>query len=369
VLSPDHPRMPSFDPDRLERVRELCRRATETGEVPGIALVVAGGGRPVLNESWGVREAGGNDPTSTDTIWLIASVTKPVVAAGICLLLERGELVLDDPVRRLIPEFSGEDRAGVTLRHLLTHSSGLPDMLPEDRELRRAHAPLPEFIRRICTTPLLFAPGTDVRYQSTGIALLGEVIERVTGQRCRDFLDREFFQPLGMTSGALGWKPEFAERLATVRLPDEQQGTDWHWNSPYWRDFGAPWGGMFATAEEFTRFLGMVGGGGVWDCRRYLGRATVSEMTRNQTADLPDLPDAVRRRSTWGLGWRHAAGRESDYLGDLVSSSAFGHGGATGTAVWHDSQTGVSFVLFTNQPGIGRFAAQVGNAVLAAVWS
>ena len=99
-------------------------------------------------------------PAAPETVWLIASLTKPVVGAAICLLLERGALVLDDPVCRFLPEFRGEERAGVTLRHLLTHSSGLPDMLPEDRALRREHAPLDDFVARACRTPLLFRPGS-----------------------------------------------------------------------------------------------------------------------------------------------------------------------------------------------------------------
>src|SRR5436305_3005042 len=153
-----------FAPERLERARELCRAATESGGVPAFALAVARHGRLALSEAWGTvmpLAAFALDPRETssepravaatpETVWLIASVTKPVVCAGVCLLLERGQLALDDPVSRFLPEFRGEDRAGVRIRHLLTHSSGLPDMLPENTKLRRNHAPVEEFIRRAC---------------------------------------------------------------------------------------------------------------------------------------------------------------------------------------------------------------------------
>src|SRR5207248_2717591 len=110
------------------------------------------------------------------------------------------------------------------------------------------------FVRRACATPLLFPPGKDVSYQSMGIALLGAIVERLTGVPLREFLRSEFFEPLGMASCALGWRREFAGRAAKVRLPDGTAPSDWDWNSPYWREFGAPWGGMFATAAELARF-------------------------------------------------------------------------------------------------------------------
>jgi CubicO group peptidase (beta-lactamase class C family) len=361
------PEEAGFDPGRLDRVRALCRTATEKGDVPGLALAVARDGRLVLNEAWGWTGLAPESPPATpETVWLIASVTKPVVCTGICLLLERGELALDDPVSRRLPEFDGADRAGVTLRHLLTHTSGLPDMLPENRALRQAHAPLEEFVRQTCKTPLLFPPGTEIRYQSTGIALLGAVIERVSGVPCRDFLRRELFEPLGMESCALGWRPEFEPKVAQCGLGEGQELSDWDWNSRYWRDFGAPWGGMFASAPEFSRFMQMLQNGGTWEGRRCLSAAALREMTDEQTAYLPDLPEPARRRESWGLGWRIAMARASEYLGDLTSPYAYGHAGATGTGVWNDPETGVSFVFFSNQPGIGRFIGLVSNAVAAA---
>lgn len=356
-----------FDRERLDRACDLCRRATETGEIPGISLVVAREGRLALNQAWGSRGPG---PASPDTVWLIASVTKPVVCAGICLLVERGEAALDDPVSRFIPQFAGADRAGVTLRDLLTHSSGLPDMLPENIELRRRHAPPDEFVSAICATPLLFAPGTDVSYQSTGIALLGAVIERISGETCRRFLETEFFEPLGMPHCALGWRPEFEGSAARATLEADQEPSDWDWNSAYWRSFGAPWGGMFATAPEFARFLQMLLMDGSWNGRRYFGPAAVTEMTRNQTLAEPGLSDDCRRRNAWGLGWQLAAAPRAgggEFFGSLLGAEAYGHLGATGTAVWNDPFSGVSFVFFSNRPGCSRTIGLVSSAVAGSV--
>ncbi len=363
-----------FDAERLQWALALCANAAETGGVAGIALVIARGSEIAVEQCWGYRNPGPDSlaegepiPVGPDTLWLIASLTKPVVCAGICLLMERGLLALDDPVSRWIPEFEGVDRAGTTLRHLLTHSSGLPDMLPENVFLRERHSPHSEFVRRICSTPLLFPPGTDVRYQSTGIALLGEVIERISGQPCREFLRRELLLPLGMTDSALGWRPEFEGRVALYPPDGGQTPSDWDWNSAYWRNFGAPWGGMFSTPRQYLRFLHLFLGDGMVEGRRILGAATAREMVRNHTADLPDLTPAARRRTTWGLGFRVAAGRESEYLGDLLGPRAFGHAGATGTVAWADPDTGVSMVCFTNRPSSGRWLGLLSNAVAAAV--
>ena len=366
MSEPETASSPGFDSARLRYVMELCRTATESGAIPGLALLVAKGGIPVLHSAWGVAERTTPRPATRDTVWLIASVTKPVVCTGLALLLERGLLALDDRVSRHLPEFAGPDRQEMRLRHLLTHTSGLPDMLPENVELRQRHAPLSVFVERIATTPLLFRPGTNVHYQSTGIALLGAVIERLTGESCAEFLRREFFAPLGMESSSLGSRPDLVSRIAASALPAEQPQSDWDWNSPYWHHFAAPWGGMFSTTGDLAKFLGMVLRGGEWDGRRYLGPATVREMTRDQLPFLPELPESARIRAGWGLGWRIASGRESDYFGDLHSTRTYGHGGSTGTGVWNDPETGVTFVLLTNRPGCERFIGLVSNAVAVA---
>lgn len=371
----DAARHSSFDAARLEGVRRLCREATERGLPPALALVVARGGAVVLSEAWGTirrLEDGSAAPATPETVWLTASVTKPVVCTGLGLLLQRGELLLDDPVSRFVPLCRGGERDGMTLRHLLTHSSGLPDMLPENLALRRAHAPLSAFVERTCSTPLLFPPGTDVRYQSMGIALLGAVIEQVTGESCPAFLRRELFEPLGLSRCVLGWSEALAPDTARVVLPDWQEPGDWDWNSRYWRELGAPWGGMHATAPELARFMqwllaATAGRDGAGPERALLSAAAAREMVRCQTAELPGLSAAARSSQGWGLGWRHLSIRESLYFGDLLSRRAYGHAGATGTAVWNDPDRQLSFVLLSNHPDAGRFIAQVGSAVVAAL--
>jgi CubicO group peptidase (beta-lactamase class C family) len=143
-------------------------------------------------------------PVQADSVYLLASITKPVTACALMLLVERGDVSLTDPASRYLPEFSGGERDKVLVRDLLTHTSGLPDMLPENTDLRRAHAPLSEFVERTYRTPLLYPPGTSFRYQSMGVLLAGAIVEKITGMRLRDFVNEQIFDPLEMRNSTLG---------------------------------------------------------------------------------------------------------------------------------------------------------------------
>jgi CubicO group peptidase (beta-lactamase class C family) len=220
-----------------------------------------------------------------------------------------------------------------------------------------------------CATNLLFEPGTRVSYQSMGTALLGEVLQRITGQPLPDFLRREFFDPLGMNDTSLGWQPEKRHRIAAVRLPANMEHTDWHWNTPYWLGFGAPWGGLVTSPADYAKFCQLMLNGGAVGGVRVLSPATVRAMTSNQLAGMPRMPEEERRCRPWGLGWRLHWPAHSPHFGDLLGPRSFGHWGATGTLCWMDPDTEVFCVILTTQPQEeeGRFLARACNAVAAAV--
>jgi CubicO group peptidase (beta-lactamase class C family) len=199
--------------------------------------------------------------------------------------------------------------------------------------------------------------------------MLAEIVHQVTGVGIREFLQKEIFQPLGMTDTSLGWQPEKKERIAAIRIGAEQQKTDWNWNSPYWLSFGAPWGGLVTTPADFARFCVMMLNGGRLGDVRILSLATVRAMTTNQLTPLPDLPEEERRCRPWGLGWRLNWLQHPSSFGDLVSLRGYGHWGATGTLCWMDPDTETFFILFTTQP-LGdneRFLARMANVVAAAI--
>src|SRR5262249_2217043 len=141
---------------------------------------------------------------SPKTVYIVASVTKPVTVAALMLLVERGLVTLSDPVQKYLPEFVGPDREKVRVIDLLTHTSGLPDMLPENIKLPQANAPLSEFVKGAMTTPLLFEPRTSFTYQSMGTLLAATIVERVTKMPLAKFEQQEFFEPLRMTGSSLG---------------------------------------------------------------------------------------------------------------------------------------------------------------------
>ena len=294
-------------------------------------------------------------PATSDSVFLIASITKPMTCCGVATLIERGLIDLDDPVAQYVPEFAANGKEGVLIRHCFTHTSGLPDMLPENEELRRANAPVEEFVASTCRTHLLFPPGTDLRYQSKGILMLAEIAERVTGTRFRDLLADEIFAPAGMESTHLGWRSDFEGRSVAAKVHAPGATAHWNHNSPYWRDFGAPWGGAHSTAADITRLLRvMLDGGTAQDGRTVLQPGSARLMLADHTAALSGLPAPARLREGYGLGWRiHRLG-ESGWYGGAVPAGAFGHAGATGTLAWADPASGVTFVLLTNgllEPG------------------
>ena len=271
----------SLKQDRLEPVAALIKKATDSGDVSAASIYVRQRDF-VFQRSFGRA----HDP---DSVFLLASITKPMTAIGIMILTDRGQLAFSDPVRKYVPEFTGGDRDLVTIRHLLTHTSGLPDQLVENVELRKRHAPLKEFVAAACRTPLLFKPGTQVQYQSMGLLLAAEIAERVTQRPFRDFLRDEFFRPAGMTktSLGLGGRKIADTMLSQVESAAGQYGggdsnQDWNWNSIYWRDLGTPWGGAHSTASDVARMLAMF----LKPDGRVLKRETAAAMIINQTAGL-----------------------------------------------------------------------------------
>ncbi len=157
-LKPDSPAA-GMSQSQLERASGLIQTEVESGRVGAAALLVARHGRVVLHRGFGrLSPAPGAPPVSPDSVFLLASITKAVTACSLMLLVERGLVSLGDPVNKYLPGFTGGERDKVQVRDLLRHTSGLPDMLPENIDLRRAHAPLSEFVRHTYVTPQLFSP-------------------------------------------------------------------------------------------------------------------------------------------------------------------------------------------------------------------
>ena len=227
------------------------------------------------------------------------------------------------------------------MQHLLTHVSGLPDQVADNDELRRKHAPLSEFVEHAIRTPLQFAPGSNYHYSSMGILLAARVAELISGTDIRTLVDRAEFQPLRMQHSALGLgRFKLADVVAcqTQHAAPEAGGGDpkaqgWDWNSPWWRRFGAPWGGAHASAPDLAKFLGEF----LNETGAYLKPETARLMIRNHNP-----PGIIPR----GLGWNVGVSAG----GSGCSEKTFGHSGSTGTIAWADPATRTICVVLTSLP-------------------
>lgn len=365
AVIPDRPDSLGLSADRLAVADLVLDRAVDEGTITGTAAAVFRNGRPAHRAAFGTRAKGETDePVLSDTIFLVASLTKPVVCAGAMLLVQDGLLTLDQPVATLLKGFGKKGKDRILVRHLLTHTSGLPDQLPENPDLRQRHAPMEDFVQAVFQVDPLFAAGSKISYQSMGILMLAEIVQRLTGQRLRDFLKERLFRPLSMDDTTLGLPESGMERTALVGNPEETQyGTtdsDWGWNSPYWRDFGAPWGGLHSTVADLGRFLCHMLG----DLPGPVSLAARQAMVRDQTTPMAGLAAEDKASHRWGLGW--ALGLNQ--FGDLTSPDTFGHIGATGTVFWADPTTHLACVLLTNEPGRNDYLfPRYSNAVASAV--
>jgi CubicO group peptidase (beta-lactamase class C family) len=308
----------------------------------------------------------------------VASITKPVVAMGVMLLIERGELTLGTRVTDIIPEFGRNGKYGVDVRHLLTHTSGLPDMLPDNERLRAGHASFAQFLAATCEASLGFPPGKAVQYQSSGFIMLAELIQRISGRNWQQYLREELFQPLGLKDTVLGAPDEWFDsadasplsRVVEVRLTPQQAETDWNWNSRYWRQLGAPWGGMLTTTDDLALIAEfLLRNGQDASNQTLLSPAAVAAMICNQLEPLRDVPEADRRTRSWGLGWRRHWPGHSANFGDLLGCRTYGHWGATGTVMWIDPDQDFYGIMLSSQPQepAGWFLARMSN-VIASAW-
>ena len=337
--------LPRLDPARLQNAFDLVARQVGRGEVPSAVLAVANSEGPVRVEAFS-----GVDAATTDSIYLLASISKPIMATAVMQLVERGLLVLSAPVQRYLPEFVappvsvGQPGAeAVTCWHLLTHTSGVEDM---DADLLNRERPdRARLLQIACTSPLRFVPGTRYEYSSLSFALLGEVIARLAGRDYPEFLVAELFGPLGMRDSGFG-PPDPARAMSShfPGIPDEHQAMA----MSYFSSLQAPGGGLWGTAGDVAAFGRAMLRGGELDGVRVLGRRLVELMTREQTAGLRE-EGTPPRDPHYGLGWGLPG-----FGGDLPASRrAFEHGGATGPRLLVDPEADLVVVYLANRWGTG----------------
>ncbi|QDU63676.1 Penicillin-binding protein 4* [Planctomycetes bacterium Pan216] len=364
----DDPQDLGLDAGRLDRcrIRLAAWMAGDDPPLPAVALMVGRGDR-VLEPWYLGRQTPAPDaePLKTDALFAVASITKPIVVLAALQLLEEGLFTLRHRIVDVLPELA-VDKERIELVHLMTHTSGLPDHLPDNIELRKAHATLDQFSRGARDVELLFEPGKGFSYQSLGTLLLGRIVERVAGRPLPEVLRERIFAPLGMTDSHLGIGAALDERvvgLITGRGPEDKS---WDMNSAFWRRLGAPWGGLYSTPPDLARLAWSMLPRSSVDI---LAPRTRAMMTTNQIEPMATLPLDVVRKERWGLGWQlNAPNATFGPLCDLLGESLFGHIGASGTVMWVDPETELYLVVLTScyRQAAPRRLTAISNMIAAA---
>jgi CubicO group peptidase (beta-lactamase class C family) len=392
-----------FSSERLGRIKEAVQRQIDAGSVPGVVTLVARRGRVVHFEAHGFNDVEAKKPMPKDAIFRLASMSKPMAATAVMMMIEEGKVRLNDPVSRFIPEFKqsmvavpkGNAAAGVggrgggrggpppevdlvparaiTVRDLLTHTSGLMSGGPGQQTAgaaaqRSLQDTLATYIPRLGAVSLDFQPGTLWRYSGLhGFDVLCRIVEIASGMTIDRFMQQRLFDPLGMKDTGFTITAARQPRMAIMyrraqgggfeRLPD-QSGL----SSPTYFSCS---GGMVTTAEDYLQFAQMLVNGGELNGRRYLSPKTVALMAANHTGDLVNGQFGRPARGMgFGLGVQVV---EDPVAADLrQSKGTFGWAGAYGTNVNIDPQEKmVNIILMqTSTPQLQR---DFENAVMQAM--
>ncbi len=330
-------------PPAVVAISDRVREYVAAKEIAGAVTLVATPDRVIHLGASGNAVLDPSEAMRTDAIFWIASMSKPILATLLLMLQDEGLLSVDDPVEKYLPEFKAVKTADgkparVTIRHLLTHTSGLGEITAaQARDSKTLAAVIPLYVAK----PVGFTPGSKWVYCQSGINTGGRIAEVVTGEPLEKLLQRRLFGPLGMKDTTFYLTEKQRPRLAkSYRRTDkgELEATDiafLNGKSPTSLDrFPAPNGGLFSTASDYARFCQMVLRGGELDGKRYLKPETVKLMTTIQTADLKT---GFTTGNGWGLGW--CVVREPQGVTATLSPGTFGHGGAYGTQAWIDPTT------------------------------
>ncbi len=327
-------------PPAVATISERVRKSIAAKEVAGAVTLVATPDRIIHLDTTGNASLDPSVAMRTDDIFWIASMSKPVLATLLLMLQDEGLLSVDDPVEKYLPDFkelktADGKPAKLTIRHLLTHTSGLAEITAaQARDSKTLASVIPLYLAK----PVGFTAGSKWVYCQSGINTGGRIAEVVTGESLDKLLQRKLFDPLGMKDTTFYLTEKQLPRLAkSYRRTDkgDLEVTDIRFlngKSPTSVDrFPAPNGGLFSTASDYARFCQMVLRGGELDGKRYLKSESVKLMTTIQTAGLKT---GFTPGNGWGLGW--CVVREPQGGTAMLSPGSFGHGGAYGTQAWID---------------------------------
>jgi CubicO group peptidase (beta-lactamase class C family) len=353
--------------ERLSRIRPVMQRYVDRNLVPGVVTLVARQGHVVYLDAVGFRDVEAKASMKTDTIFRIASMTKPITSVALMMLYEEGHFLLSDPISKWIPEFSDPKVAisvpqreftgtlwtlvpaarPITIRHLLTHTAGLQSRYTQHRgitqeeftkisERQRPDETVGDFVKRFATVPLNFHPGDAWDY-SRATCVVGHLVEIISDVTLDEFFRERIFKPLKMLDTYFYLPKEKLDRFAACYTPDTNEQIkssdptsveSRFVKEPHLYYMGS--GGLISTAADYFRFDQMMLNGGELDGVRILGRKTVELMTRNHTGDYPIW---LRGPGT-GFGLGYGIIMNTDHVNTLKSIHKGPEPWSVGTYLW-----------------------------------
>lgn len=342
---------------------ERMKAFVDDGTISGAVTLVATHNRVLSLDVVGQADVANQKPMRADSLFWIASMTKPVTAVAVLMLQDEGKLNVEDSVEKYLPEFKNQwltkekssntvtlvrPARPITVRDLLTHTSGLGDV-----PAPRPDAALAELVMAYAQQPLRFPPGSKWEYCNSGINTLGRIVEVVSGQKIEKFLQHRVFNPLGMKDTTFWPTPGQAKRLAKTYKPGKDgkglEETDIYFIKGGLSDrkrTPLPAGGLFSTAGDMACFYQMMLNGGELRGKRIMSREAVTLMTRTQSGDIKTgFTDGM----SWGFGFQVV--KEPQGVTAMLSPGTFGHGGAYATQSWADPKKDLIYILMIQRAG------------------
>lgn len=334
------------------------------GDLSGAVLLVGTKEKNVYEMAVGKRDIAADAKMTPDTLFRIASMTKPVTALAIMMLADDGKLSPDDAVEKHLPDFNGQMLAvkektetrlkkparAITIRDLLTHTSGIAAYPPALAAVyTKRDRTLAETTAAVAKLPLQFEPGSKWSYSNPGMDTLGRIVEVASGMSFEAFVQKRILDPLGMADTAFYPTPEQRKRLAVLyrKTDGKLAPTEGIVTLPENPKHPIPAGGLVSTAGDMAKLYRMTLNGGEANGKRLISRKSLETMTKLQTGDLPA---GFVNGTGFGYGW--AVVKEPKGVTEALSAGTYGHGGAFGTQAWIDPKAGRFFILMIQRADI-----------------
>jgi CubicO group peptidase (beta-lactamase class C family) len=353
--------LPAFaDGPKLPGIGAAMQEMIAKDEIAGAVTVVVEKDKVLHLEGTGFADVAAKRPMTPDTLFWIASMTKPVTGVAILMLQDDGKLSVADPVSKYLPEFanlktpSGKP-ANLTITQILDHTSGLGEASGPDALKAKTLADLaPLWL----AAPMQYEPGEKWKYTQSGINAAARIVEVVSGMTFDVFLQKRLFDPLGMKHTTFYLTPELRSELVTAYAKNKETGL--LEPVPPRPEFGPrdrpPQGngGLFSTGPDYARFCQMLLNGGSLGGRRYLSPAAMKFLTAPQTGELPTgfFQNATFGNHGTNYGWGFGTSilrNPHEGVAAMLSPGSYGHGGAWGTQAWIDPVKGVAYVLMVQR--------------------